>query len=63
MSYIPQKKAQFMYNSFFERKNRIFEDFFLFKIFVENIKGRQKYPKGGPFYAKIKDFKKNFFFF
>ena len=33
-----------------------------FQIFFENIEGRQKYPKGGPFYAKIKDFKKKFFF-
>ena len=32
MSYIPQKKAQFMYNSFSGRKNRIFEEK---KIFFE----------------------------
>ena len=31
------------------------------KIFPKNIEGRQKYPKGGPFYAKIKNFEKNIF--
>ena len=33
------------------------------KIFAKSIERRQKYPKGGPFYAKIKIFKKKSFFF
>ena len=32
------------------------------KIFAKNIKRRQKYPKGGPFYAKFKISKKILFF-
>ena len=34
MSYIPQKKAQIMYNSFSGRKNRIFEEK---KIFLKSL--------------------------
>ena len=36
-----------------------FSEFFFF--LAKNIKSRQKYPKGGPFYAKIKIFKKIYF--
>ena len=40
MSYIPQKKAQFMYNSFSGRKNRIFEEKnFVFEFFNFCIEG------------------------
>ena len=38
--------------SHFQKKN----------FFAKNIERRQKYPKGGPFYAKIKIFKKILFF-
>jgi hypothetical protein len=56
MSYIPQKKAQFMYDSFSGKKNRIFEEIpFFFKFFDFCIEG---YPLW-IFLATFNIFKKN----